>query len=49
VLKLIFVSIELLSSSADVSIINEDVTKHVLCEEDEDCKACEEEEEEEEK
>jgi len=45
-LKLVFVSIELLSSSADVSIVNEDVTECVLCEKGEDCEVCEEEEEE---
>ncbi len=45
-LKLVFVLIELLSSSADVSIADKDVTKHVLCEEDEDCEACKEKEEE---
>jgi len=47
VLKLVFVLIELLSNSADVSIANKDVTEHVLCEEDKDCKVCEEEKEEE--
>ncbi len=45
-LKLVFVSIKLLSSSVNVSIADEDVTEHVLCKEDEDCKVCEEEEKE---
>jgi len=46
VLKLVFVSIELLSNSAGVSIADEDVTECVLCKEDEDCEVCEEEEKE---
>ena len=45
-LKSVFVSIKLLSSSANVHIADEDVTEHVLCKEDEDCKVCEEEEKE---
>ncbi len=45
-LKSVFVLIKLLSSSADVSIADKDVTEHVLCKEGEDCEACEEEEKE---
>jgi len=45
-LKSVFVSIELLSSSAGVSIADEGVTEHVLCEEGEGCEAYEEEEKE---
>jgi len=45
-LKSVFVSIELLSSSAGVSIANEDVTEHVFCEEGKGCEVCEEKEKE---